>query len=338
MFFRVEQAFKTEIDILLLPKNEKTAQSFSQTVESIKQLPLSLSFYDKMLEANKDIKDGAIGEMDYKRKEFWNKKINAQRIDESGVIRFEIFDKDRWQSEIIAFQLKNDIFFLISKYYNIKTDLEPRLIDGPITGSAVSGDIWKSTAKSAGLGILIAFLLTVILSGLATIISRKKEDLFNAQYSFRKDVLPEKELQENKERDLEYHFPKYKSAAEKALAEFEAREAAYHQRKLKKDAANIPENNSVAKEIEDGTGSRIESGMTVVNKPTRTVTQNVAEKKASAPSNLPFTEEELPEIFNVKSEEVVKKETTKENVETSYKEATPEEVQERIAKLLNIVK
>lgn len=317
VFFKVEQAYKTEIDILILPRNEKTAQSLDQTVESIKQIPLSLSFYNKMLEINKDIEDGAAGEMDYKRKEFWNKKINAQRIDGSGVIRFEVFDKKQEQSEIIASQLKNDIFFLISKYYNIKTDLEPRLIDGPITGNTVSDDIWKNIAKSVGLGMVAAFFLTLIISGLNVIISGRKQDLFSSQYSFRKDILPEKELNEDEDRNSEYKFSEHKSAAEKALVDLEARETSYHQEMLKRKKEIYPEDYSASEEIKDSVIS--------------------TDRKVSAPINLPFTEEELPEIFNGnnKNEEISKETAIEEATETSYKEATPEEVQARIAKLLN---
>jgi hypothetical protein len=264
-----------------------------------------------MLEANKDIKDGAIGEMDYKRKEFWNKKIKTERIGQSGVIRFEVFDENRWQSEIIAYQLKNDIFFLISKYYNIKIDLEPRLIDGPITGPAVSENIWKNVAKSLGLGILMSFSLTIILSLFTEVISRKKQDFFNIENSLRNDFLLEKELKKETRRDLKYIFPKYQSEAEKALEELKEREEAYYQRELERKAEKISSADPVIP------------------------AQNVANKKASAPSNLPFTEEDLPEIFNGNNHEEISQEIVKKEPESSYKEATPEEVQARIAKLLN---
>ena len=317
VFFKKEQAYKTELDILILPRNEKTAESLDQTVESIKQIPLSLSFYDKMLEANKSITDGAVGQSDYERKEFWNKKINSQRIDGSGVIRLEVFDENQSQAEIIASQLKNDLFVVISKYYNIKTDLEPRLIDGPITGSTVSGDIWKNIAESAGLGTAIGFFVTLIISGLFGFVSQRRQDYFNSQYAFKKDILPKEKSNETEKRDFRYSFSENKSAAERALEEIQAEEVASNQEKT-------PEKNS-------------KSLIGPEDAPVEIKEKNVSTgKKASAPSNLPFADEELPEIFNSnRSENAAEESTVSEEPKASYKEATPEEVKARIAKLLN---
>lgn len=317
-FINQSRTYKTEIDILILPRNEKTAQSLDQTVESIKQIPLSLSFYDKLLEINSDIEDGAAGLPDYKRKEYWNSKIRAERIGESGIIKFEVFDKNQWQSEITAFQLKNDIFFVISKYYNIKTDLEPRLIDGPITSSGISKNVWAVLLKSLGLGIVFGFVAGILISVISGVVSRKKEDFFNSQVSFKKDVLENNDLGENSERDFEYEFSSNKSAAEKALEEIQAEEMAYEESQPEEAAALEEEKPAESDALLS------ESAADISN-----------DKKSVAPSNLPFAEEELPEIFNGNGKSSAEeKDASKEEMKVSYKEATPEEVQARIAKLL----
>lgn len=305
------RAYKTELDILVLPRNEKTAQSLDQTVESIKQIPLSLSFYNKMLEANKDIEDGANGLPDYKRKAHWNSKISTERIGRSGIIKLEVFDENQWQSEILAYQLKNDIFTVISKYYNIKLDLEPRLIDGPITQNTISSGFWTTLAKSIGIGFVVSLVITF----LAGFISAKKENFFNSQYNFQKDIAPNLKIDDK--RDFEYAFPAKKSAAEEVLEEIQAGEI-----------------NATEEEVlEENAGLQVEAEAISVSadKPIRN-----AGSKASAPGNLPFTEEGLPDIFNgnknsVKKEAIV----AGEKPASSYKEATPEEVKARLMKLLN---
>lgn len=304
--------YKTELDVLILPRNEKTAQSLNQTVESIKQIPLSLSFYNKLLEANSDIEDGAQGLPDYKRKEYWNEKIQTQRIGESGVIQINVLDQNQWQSEITAFQLKNDLFFVISKYYNIKTDLEPRLIDGPITSNIIFKNIWLALVKSLGLGIVAGFLGTILITLIVEFIFRKKEAFLNSQISFKKDVSASDDLSADTKRDVEYDFfDKKKSAAEKALEEIQAEE-------------NVFEN-------QEETEEKSQKDLGLSDEPVETISKD---KKASAPGNLPFAEEELPEIFNGNGTNANKAAVLGNEEKISYKEATPEEVQARIAKLL----
>lgn len=316
VLFGNNQIYKTELDILILPRNEKMAESFDQTVESIKQLPLSLSFYNGMLAANKNIKDGAVGQSNYARKQFWNEKISAERIGESGVIRLEISDPNQAQSEVISAQLKHDLFFVISKYYNIKTDLEPRLIDGPITGAVAFSGIFISLLESIGLGAVFSFFMTIILSELFEAVSKRKMNSFNPQFSFKKNILPKMNV--TKTEEVKYVFPEKKSAAEKALEEIENEEIAV-------SSEELPEEESASAEIKKEISSAIE--------PVR----NIA--KAGAPGNLPFADEELPDIFNTNKNEQVDapsiEEAAKEDVGASYKEATPEEVKARLRKLLD---
>ncbi len=317
------RAYKTELDILILPRNEKTAMSLNQTVESIKQIPLSLSFYDKMLEANADIEDGANGLPDYKRKAYWNDKISAERIGQSGVLKFEVSDENQWQSEIIAGQLKNDIFTVISKYYNIKVDLEPRLIDGPITRNAITSGFWTTLAKSIGIGLIGGFAASLVIAFLAGFISAKKENLFNG-FDFKKDVLPEKDLDSADNRDFAYAFPAKKSAAQEALDVIREEELEAEQESNSEENAEICVDPVCVSEEE--------------KKEEMEIARPSADKKADAPSNLPFTEEELPDIFggngnSLKNVETV--ETDEEKPVSSYKEATPEEVKARLMKLLN---
>lgn len=323
VFINLGRAYKTELDILILPRNEKTAMSLNQTVESIKQIPLSLSFYNKILEANKDIEDGANGLPDYKRKAYWNDKISAERIGQSGVIKFEVSDKNQWQSEILAYQLKNDIFTVISKYYNIKSDLEPRLIDGPITKNAITSGFWIILAKSVGIGLALGFVVAIIIAFMSGIASMRKEKLFNG-FDLKNDILPEKDLSAVDNRDFAYAFPAKKSAAEEALEEIREEELKAEQENNSEENAEICVDPACASEEEKKEESEVAKPST--------------DRKSGAPGNLPFTEEELPDIFggngnSVKNSEVAQ--ADEENIVSSYKEATPEEVKARLMKLLN---
>lgn len=153
---------QSEMDVLILPQSDAMARNAQQILANAKQIPLSLSFYDKLIERNSDIEDGAAGLPDNKRKQFWNSQIRIEQVRKSGVLKIKIFNANQWQAEILNRQVAADLAIVMSKYYNIKTDLDIRIIDGPIASSAVKMNfiVWTIFALIFGLavGAIISFL------------------------------------------------------------------------------------------------------------------------------------------------------------------------------------
>lgn len=151
VFSNINNAYTSEVNVLVLAKNPQTASAIGQITADVQTIPLSLSFYDKLLENNSKIKDASAKLSADKRKAFWNKKISTKIINRSGVVKIEISDQDRSQAETIASQTVRDLSQVFSRYYDIKTDLDIRIIDGPIT----------ETGKKYGAGAILPLSLAI---------------------------------------------------------------------------------------------------------------------------------------------------------------------------------
>lgn len=272
----LDRNFKAEVDVLILPKSDSAVRNISQIMGNAKEIPRSLSFYDKLLERNEDIEDEAAGLPDYKRKAVWNSKNKIEQIGSSGIVKIEVFDPSQWQAEILSRQVATDVAVVMSKYYNVKTDLDVRIIDGPIIGYAPRRSIAAWIGISLLVGLAAGFLLSLISS-----------------------VLSKAEIK----RKFQVRFP-------------------FRERKpfvISEEKAGIPKGVFEAEKKEEPAF--------VITKKEKPVIG--ATKKAAAPSNLPVGEEFIFEAPKIKPEE-----EKPEEKKTAYREATPEEVKERLNKLL----
>ncbi|PIR73677.1 MAG: hypothetical protein COU40_01275 [Candidatus Moranbacteria bacterium CG10_big_fil_rev_8_21_14_0_10_35_21] len=136
-----QQLFQSNYRILAIPKDEKTARNLEIILGNLEEIPMSLSFYEKMLELNPDIEDASIELTPAKRKKIWNEKIATKRIKKSAIIEMSLFDQSQWQAEILSRQTVTSLTAVASRYYNIQTELSLRIIDGPIISRGYQGNI-----------------------------------------------------------------------------------------------------------------------------------------------------------------------------------------------------
>src|SRR3990172_5038247 len=107
------KVYQSEIRMLIIPKNEVTANNIDQITENAKEIPSSLTFYDKLVETNPALEGGVLALPDKERRDLWNSKIKIQRVDGSGIIVVSAFDADQAQSEMISRQVTNDLSVVI---------------------------------------------------------------------------------------------------------------------------------------------------------------------------------------------------------------------------------
>jgi capsular polysaccharide biosynthesis protein len=128
----LNRAYLAQTEILLLPKNEAATQNISQIMENASLLPLTLSFYENHIATSDEVIDEVQELPGYKKLDFWQKKINLEKIGQSGIIRISVADPDQWQAEALAQASAKGLSDELSRYYNIRTELETRIVDGPI--------------------------------------------------------------------------------------------------------------------------------------------------------------------------------------------------------------
>jgi capsular polysaccharide biosynthesis protein len=194
------RVYESKTDILILPTNETTIRNLDLVVANFQQILMSLAFNDRIAE-NNDALDPGIELPNYKRKEFWNSKIAITRPEKSGVIQIKSFDQD----SALAKELNNDtvenLIAIAGNYYNIKTDLEIRIIDGPIVKQVVSQNILFIIGQSIlwTIGIYVIFFLLFPLVFIKKEVAKKEifgEDFLARTASLKKTVptiLPEEE-------------------------------------------------------------------------------------------------------------------------------------------------
>lgn len=163
LFLENFKSYKSQVTILLIPKSEKIAIHSEQIAQNLTEFPRNLSFYEKLLADNKNIKDELAGCSKDKRKKLWNKKLEINREKNSGIIKIGISNDNQVKSEKIARQTAFTLFNTASRYYNIKNEIDLRIIDEPITSLKMKSWPWL-IFLSVLAGTFLSYLITSIFS------------------------------------------------------------------------------------------------------------------------------------------------------------------------------
>lgn len=286
--------FEGETDIIVLAKSEGANRTLNQIMANVKNVPLSLSFYDKLVERYPELMDQAAEKTDFARRNAWQNKIALMQKGESGIIAVIAKDEDRSQAELFSQRTAEDVAVIMGRYYDTNKDVEIHVVDGPIVSE-------KTRTLSAGMIIssLLIALIFAFISGALMIIFKKFTG--NLSQKFSKTPFPEKntfDLDHSEKPMVSHEFP---------LLE------------------EMPFAINEKKEIE-----KIEN----------------TDKKAEAPANLPIVDGGIfSEVISqehqaeaIRKEEALlgseKEEVSVASLDQHKREATPEEIRERLNKLL----
>jgi len=157
MFFLVginyHRSYIGEVEILVLPKNENTIQNINQILANIEEVSASLSFYDNLLENNEEVDDFVPEEVNYEKKSIWNSAFTIFRVRESGIMKIISRSDNPLQAEVLAKGIAKQVAVAMSQYYDIRNDLEVRLVDEPIIHEEDRTVDWRVILASVFLGL-----------------------------------------------------------------------------------------------------------------------------------------------------------------------------------------
>lgn len=305
------KTYQSEVDILIVPQNKKTALMQKEVLGNAARIPLSVSFFDKLAKDNLELESAVQGLSASERRAHWNSKLQTEIQKDSGILRFKTLEKDLDQAESIALDAASADIIELSRYYNIKEDVQMRIIDGPITENSAAYGSFYVIFVSLTFGAISAILLYLVIPFIQNKLSLPDETSYvkalpDDAFVLKKDFQLEPEKQEMEE--IFYSIPEKESAPKEKPQEI---------------IETIPE----TKEI-----------------PAAPIFKTEAEsygKKSSAPENLPTAGDTIQSMFGATKNgmgykmSVEKKATEqKEEKPAVYREATPEEVKERLNKLL----
>lgn len=148
------KSYTSKISILFIPRNEKTALMSEQILGNIIAIPKQASF---LAQNNQNITANS---------------LKIEREGTSSIINIEIQRKDPEEAEMISKAAVSTLFNILARYYDIKNDVDFRIIDGPIV---------SSTVQNAPLLILISVLLGTLVSIIINFFSYSVSKLFEAK-------------------------------------------------------------------------------------------------------------------------------------------------------------
>ncbi len=174
-FLDNNKEYHSEISIILIPKSEKAASDSEHIVENLKVLPTKLSFYNKLVR-DENIKDDLSGLPDDQRRAMWNNDLQITREEGSSIITIDVIKEDSTEAKMLSKAVTANLLNIAGFYYDIKSDIDIRIIESPIVYSAF--DNWASIILlSLATGFLISFLVNSVLCLFFGYFQRKKDGL-----------------------------------------------------------------------------------------------------------------------------------------------------------------
>lgn len=157
-FFRV---YKSEMNVLVITRSSNVVTE--QVVANLIDLAKNLSFYERVLSQNDLLDDDFEGQTKDKRKALWNGIVTVSRSAQSGVLVVSAIQNTSEKAQLLSKETVKALFAVTAFYYNIKTDVDVRVVDGPIVQPIV-GDVFWYGATSFGSALFITTLFFLTLS------------------------------------------------------------------------------------------------------------------------------------------------------------------------------
>jgi len=296
-----DKKYSSETDILVLPKSEKASRDLDVITGNIREIALSLPFYERLLLSDKNIEDQARSFSEHNRKKEWNSQIRIERQEGSGVVKIIASDDSRLQASLISHQTAKNIARQMSRYYDIRKELEIRIIDGPIVGPK---------SGSFSFALVLWSLVLGVLAGMAAYLI--DEEISGKRFEKR-------------------HFPEFKLAFPSFSTEKNPLDA-----KSEADHGDVKEKEETREEkpVKKAEPEREEPKKETEQAP------RTAARKAAAPENLPigseFVMSSLKRAEKTQHEKMMKEREQEQQQASIPKthEATEEEIRRRLNKLL----
>lgn len=163
---------RTTVSIMFIPKNEQSASQLNYVLENAARLPRMLAFYEKVLASNSNIEDIFKGLDADAKKQNWNKILESNREDGSSIVTLNIYSKAKNDSQILAEQSTKTLIETMSYYYNIKEEMDMRIVEGPLTETIIRG-LWFLVFSSIIFGAIFSYLLLILSERMKDVISEK---------------------------------------------------------------------------------------------------------------------------------------------------------------------
>lgn len=145
---------------------DRTGQS-REIAGTLAGLSETLPFYDRVLASSELIEDESVGMTPDARKEFWQSIVSVSVRSSGGVIQIKAFGENQEEARLLARGTVDALFEMASRYYNVKSAVDVRLIENVVVKPMVRDPllfIWYSLFSS--------IIVTSLFFGLVSFLDR----------------------------------------------------------------------------------------------------------------------------------------------------------------------
>jgi len=151
-FFR---SYDAEVTVLVVDKTQ--GGKSLDVAQNMVELTRTLSFYNRLLTENELIDDAFVGYSSDERKGMWQKLVSVNNQNSSGVLIIRARGDTPEASKQLALQTAQTMFSIAGLYYDIRTNIDMRIVDGPFISYRISNPLFY-----AGTCLLSSFFLTTL--------------------------------------------------------------------------------------------------------------------------------------------------------------------------------
>lgn len=138
------------------------------------ELISTLAFYERLIE-NSNILDDEFASLTQDQKKMkWQNIVSVSKKTDSGVLVIHAQGETSERSKMLAEETARTLFATAGLYYNIKTDIDMRVIDGPIVSYTLARPwLYGLTVLLSSIGLTVSFFF--LLYTIPTIFSRREK-------------------------------------------------------------------------------------------------------------------------------------------------------------------
>ena len=302
--------------IFVNAKSEVAAEQNKQIISNVSEFPKMLALYDRLLKYNSDVKDTVAGKSLKERKAYWNKLVSIKRIGkDSSLIKISITTGQQNDAEQLVQKTTETLLHFTSVYYDIKNDVDLRIIEGPITQTSIAGWYWIIP-----LSLVLGFLITLFLQYVLI----KRKDFLIEQYNNSKEKF-----------SFNLNSPVSKESEETSKQTYMKSLEYLYMSDMPIEIPAAPQenrDNTVAPKIQEM--KKITKTLEKNKYPNFLEVPKQAQVAASAPANLPIADDSFSDQFNSDIEQPKQSEIIEIKEEPKIK-IHPEPDDEQLKKRLN---
>ncbi len=155
-FFR---GYQTQMSVLVIGRGMTDGSVVAKNLSGITQ---TLSFYERVLAGNENIDDRFAEESSSERLSHWQGVNQVSRGGDTDILNVVTRGDSPEESRELALATTKSLFEVAAFYYTIRTDVDLRVIDGPLTAGFINNPLLYGAISLAS-GLLVTILFFALL-------------------------------------------------------------------------------------------------------------------------------------------------------------------------------